>query len=352
MRILKKSKLQQVKKVPLTVVVGGFFGDEGKGKVVSYLGLVDRPSICVRTGSVNAGHTVTYNGRTWKLRTISACFVNGGCRLMIPAGALIKIDVFLKEVAELGCRDRVRVDYNTGIIEDRHVESERQNEFLMKVVGSTGQGVGAAMVDRILRVLKVAKDMPELREFLTDVAGEINEELDRGGLVIVEGTQGTFLSLYHGTYPYVTSRDTTAAGVISEVGVSPRLVTDIIVVFKSYVTRVGGGELPGELSPEEAIARGWIERGTVTGRPRRVAPFNLELAKRAVMLNRPTQIAITKLDALFPSARGKRRWSDLPIEARRWIENLTEELKTPITLIGTGEDALDMIDLRKEVFGP
>lgn len=141
---------------------------------------------------------------------------------------------------------------------------------------------------------------------------------------------------------------------ISEVGVSPRLVTDIILVFKAYVTRVGGaGELPGELSMDEVIARGgWAERGTVTGRPRRAAPFNLDLARRAVMLNRPTQIAITKFDALFPDARGRRRWSDLPVEARRWLESVSEVLRTPITLIGTGgEDSMDMIDLRREVMG-
>ncbi|ADN51499.1 adenylosuccinate synthetase [Vulcanisaeta distributa] len=338
--------------MPLTVVVGGWFGDEGKGKVVSYLGLVDKPAICVRTGSINAGHTVNFNRKTWKLRILPSCFVNETTRLMIAPGALLKIDVLFREIEETGSRGRVWVDANAGVIEDKHVESERSNEYLMKIIGSTGQGVGAAMVDRVLRVLKTAKEFPELRDLITDVSREVNEELDRSGGVIVEGTQGTFLSLYHGTYPFVTSRDTTAAGVISEVGVSPRLVTDIVLVFKAYVTRVGAGELPGELSMDEVIARGWAERGTVTGRPRRAAPFNLDLARRAVMLNRPTQIAITKFDALFPGARGKRRWSDLPVEARRWIESISEALRVPVTLIGTGEDSMDMIDLRREVVGP
>lgn len=123
-------------------------------------------------------------------------------------------------------------------------------------------------------------------------------------------------------------------------------------MFKAYVTRVGAGELPGELSMEEVIARGWAERGTVTGRPRRAAPFNMDLARRAVMLNRPTQIAITKFDALFPDAHGKKRWDDLPVEARRWLENISEALRVPITLIGTGEDSMDMIDMRREVMGP
>lgn len=151
------------KKVSLTVVVGGFFGDEGKGKAVSYLGLMDKPGICVRTGSINAGHTVNYNGKSWKLRILPSCFVNESTRLMVAPGALLKIDVLLKEIEETGSRDRVWVDINTGVIEDRHVENERSNEYLMKTIGSTGQGVGAAMVDRILRVLKTAKDFPELK---------------------------------------------------------------------------------------------------------------------------------------------------------------------------------------------
>ena len=201
-------------------------------------------------------------------------------------------------------------------------------------------------------VVSSLSDYPELKEFLTDTVAKLNEIVDRGGHVLIEGTQGTFLSLYHGTYPYVTSRDVTVCGILSEVGIGPRKVTDIVLVFKAYWTRVGAGELPGELSPEEAAKRGWIEYGTVTGRPRRVAPFNIEWAKRAVMINTPTQIAITKIDALFPEARGKRRWEDLPVEARKWIENIENELKVPVTLIGTGEEAEDMVDRRRDVLGP
>ncbi|MGC9135989.1 adenylosuccinate synthetase [Caldivirga sp.] len=334
--------------MPLTVVVGGFFGDEGKGKVISYLSLVDKPDICVRTGAINAGHTVNLNGHTWKVRIIPSCFPNKGTRLMIAPGALFSINVLMREMEETNTGGRVWVDYSSGIIEDKHVEAERRDEYLMKTIGSTGQGVGTAMVDRVLRRLRLARDFEELKGMLTDVPREVNESLGNGNNVIIEGTQGTFLSLYHGTYPYVTSRDTTASGVLSEVGVSPRSVNDIILIFKAFVSRVGTGELPGELKPEEAEARGWVERGTVTGRLRRVAPFNMDLAKRAVMLNKPTQLAITKLDALFPEARGKRKWGELPAEARRWVNNISEELGVPVTLIGTGEDAFDMVDLRGE----
>jgi adenylosuccinate synthase len=106
-------------------------------------------------------------------------------------------------------------------------------------------------------------------------------------------------------------------------------VDEVVLVFKAYVTRVGGGPLPGELPPEEAERRGWVERGAVTGRPRRAAPFNMELARRAVLLNTPTQIAITKIDAVYREAAGKTRWADLPSEARRWVEEVEERSRCP-----------------------
>ncbi|MGC8994354.1 MAG: adenylosuccinate synthetase [Pyrobaculum sp.] len=329
----------------LYVVVDGFFGDTGKGKVVAYLAAVDKPALCVRTGAPNAGHTVAWRGETVVLRTLPTCFVNPGSKLAVAPGALIKIDVFLSEVEKFG-RGRSYVDFNTGVIEEAHVERERADEFLMKTVGSTGQGVGAAMVDRVLRRLRLAKEFEALKPYLADVPAMIHQERDRG--VVIEGTQGTFLSLYHGTYPYVTSRDVTASGVLSEAGVGPKAVDHVVLVFKAYVTRVGNGPLPGELPPEEAERRGWAERGAVTGRPRRAAPFNMELAKRAVLLNTPTQIAITKIDILFRDASGKTRWADLPPEARKWIEEVEDALKVPITLIGTGPEPQHMVDLRRD----
>ncbi len=328
----------------LYIVVDGFFGDTGKGKVVAYLAAADKPSLCVRTGAPNAGHTVVWRGEVAVLRSLPACFVNQESKLAVAPGALIKIDVFLSEAGRFG-RGRSFVDFNTGVIEEGHVERERSDEFLMKTVGSTGQGVGAAMVDRVLRRLKLAKEFDALKPYLADVPAMVREHKNRG--VIVEGTQGTFLSLYHGTYPYVTSRDTTASGIASEAGVGPKDVDEVVLVFKSFVTRVGNGPLPGELPPEEAERRGWVERGAVTGRPRRAAPFNLELARRAVLLNSPTQIAITKLDALFKDAAGKTRWEDLPAEARKWVDQVEAELGKPVTLLGTGPEAEHMVDLRK-----
>ncbi|RLG81835.1 MAG: adenylosuccinate synthetase [Thermoprotei archaeon] len=332
----------------LVVIVGGFFGDEGKGKVASYLGLVDRPDIAIRCGAVNAGHTVVYRGRIWKLRTLSSAFLYERARLLIPPGALTRLDVLFKEIDETNARGRVVVDYRTGIISEEHVNMERRSQHLSGVIGSTLQGVGAAMADRVLRRLKLAEDYPVLKDMLGDAPNIVNEALDKGQKVLVEGTQGTFLSLYHGTYPYVTSRDTTASAFISEIGVGPKRVDEVIVVFKSYITRVGKGPLPGEIPVDEAEKKGMVERASVTGRLRRVAPFSVDLARRAIVLNSATQAALTKIDILFPEARGVKEWNKLPKEARKWIEELEDKLGIPVTLVSTGEDSEHMIDRRRD----
>ncbi len=327
------------------VLVGALFGDEGKGKIASYL--ARKFKYLVRTGAINAGHTVMHEGKEFKLRALpSGMVTNREAKGMIAAGALISIDVLKKEMKELGLeRNRVIVDRHAGIIEERHREMERNDENLRKI-GSTFQGVGAAMAERVLRRLRLAKDFPEISEIaeVGDVADIIMENYDKG--VLIEGTQGYFLSLYHGTYPYVTSRDTTASAVLSEVGLGPKWADEIVVVTKSFVTRVGEGPLRGELPKEVAERLGFVERGTVTGRPRRAARLedNLDLLKRAVKANSATKVAITKIDILFPKAKGARNWYELPMEARAWISDVESEIGVPICYIGTGPEAMETIE--------
>jgi adenylosuccinate synthase len=165
-------------------------------------------------------------------------------------------------------------------------------------------------------------------------------------MVMVEGTQGTYLSLFHGGYPYVTSSDVTASGICSDIGIGPKRVDEVLVVFKAYVTRVGGGPLENELREEEARKRGWIEYGSVTGRQRRAAPFDIELAKKAIRLNSATQLAVTKLDVVFPQCAGVREYTRLSADARKFIENIEDETGLKVTLIGTGKEVYDIIDRR------
>ena len=199
---------------------------------------------------------------------------------------------------------------------------------------------------------KLAQQIPSLKPYVGDTVGELQKALSEKKKVIVEGTQGTFLSLYHGTYPYVTSKDTTASAACADVGVGPTQVDDVIVIFKAYVTRVGEGPLEGQLDRDEVARRGWTEFGTVTGRERRAAPFDFKLAKRAVQLNGATQIALTKLDVLFPSAKGARHLEDLDKAAKAFISEIEKQTGVPVMLIGTGPKEEDLIDLRAVARSP
>lgn len=334
-----------------TVVVDGFFGDSGKGKIVSYLAYADDVEYCARGGvGPNAGHTVTVGGRVYRLRMLPSGFVNPKTRLLIGPGVVVNPEILLREVSELeeggfGVEARLGLDAQCAVIEPRHIEADRSGH-LGEVIQTTGTGTGPCNADRALRRARLARDVPSLKRFIADVSMELNLALDRGMDVIVEGTQGTFLSLYHGTYPYVTSKDVCSSAACSDVGIGPTRVDEVVLVLKSYVTRVGAGELPGELSPEEARRRGWEEYGTVTGRQRRAAPFNYELARRAAMINGATQIALTKLDVLYPECRGARDYGSLSRDARDFVERIESELGLPVTLIGTGPDLGEVIDRR------
>jgi adenylosuccinate synthase len=333
--------------MPCTVIAGAFWGDEGKGKIISYLALKDKLDFCVRTGSVNAAHTIWHQGKRYALHMVPGGFVHDKCRLLIGAGSNVHVAQFLKEVEETGVKNRIGVDRQASIIEEKHSVQDKSSTHL-KGLGTTGWGVGPAVEERVRRTAKVAADIPELKPYLVDVAEEINNGLDAGKKVLLEGTQGLLLSLFHGTYPYVTSRDTSASAICSEAGVGPTRVDDVIVVFKSFITRVGTGPLPGEISREEAIKRGWFETAAGTGRDRRSAPFNFDLARKAARLNGATQAAVTKLDCVYPECKGARTYDKLSIEAIEFVRKIEKEIGIPATLIGTGPEALDLIDRRKE----
>ena len=329
-----------------TVVVGGFFGDEGKGKIISYLAIKDNPKIIVRGGAgPNAGHTIRDGDKVYKVRMLPSGFLNKDAKVMIGPGVVINPDILKKEIQDFNVSGRSFIDKHCGIIEETHLTRDSKGELKEKI-GSTGSGTGPANADRAMRVLKLAKDIDSLSSLVIDVPQAINSALSANENILVEGTQGTFLSLWHGTYPFVTSKDVTASGICADVGLGPTKVDEVIVVFKSYVTRVGTGPLENELSLKEAEKRGWSEFGTVTGRQRRAANFDFNLARRAIMLNSATQICITKLDVLFPDCASKNSFDDLSKDAKAFIKNIEDELHTPVTIIGTGPDTIDVIDRR------
>jgi adenylosuccinate synthase len=329
------------------VIVGGFFGDEGKGKIVAYIVNKDNPSIAARGGvGPNAGHTFVVGNNTFKVRMLPSAVLNKNTKLAIGAGVLVNPEILLQEINTFNTQNRTFVDLNCGIISHEHIIRDSSEDYLKNNIGTTGTGTGPANSDRALRVLELAKDRTELKEYISDVSLMIYSYLDKNGYVLLEGTQGTFLSLFHGGYPFVTSKDVTASSICADVGIGPKNVDDVLVVFKSFVTRVGGGPLENELDRNESQKKGWLEYGSVTGRERRSSPFNIQMAKKAIRLNGATNLALTKLDVLYPETAGITDYKKLSLNARKFIENIESELGLDIVLIGTGAEVNAMIDRR------
>jgi len=334
--------------MPCIVTIGGFYGDEGKGKIIAYLAIKDNYDVAARGGvGPNAGHTFVLDNKEYKVRMLPSAVLNKETRLLIGSGVLVDPNILLNEINTFNATDRTFIDYQCGIINQNHQTEDKKDIHLKEIIGTTGTGTGPANADRALRKIKLAKDIPEVALFLEDVSNSINYSIDNKESVLLEGTQGTFLSLFHGVYPYVTSKDVTASAICSDIGVGPKKVDEVLIVFKSYVTRVGEGPLANELSADEAKNKNWQEFGSVTGRQRRAAPFDFNLAKKSIQINSATQIALTKLDIIFPECKGIKEYSKLEDKAKKFVENIESETGIPVTIIGTGAEINDTIDRRK-----
>ena len=322
-----------------SILVGGAWGDEGKGKCITYLCDNDKPDIIARAGvGPNAGHSVEFNGEKYGLRLTPSGFVHTDAKLMIGAGVLVNPDVLFSEFENLkkyNVKERMCVDPRCAIITEDHMSRDKASEHLAKKIGSTGSGCGPANSDRVMRTIGLAKDSPELEEYITDVSVAVNESIDNGEDVFIEGSQGFALSLYYGTYPYVTSKDTTASTFAADVGVGPTKVDEVI-------------PFPTEMTQEEAESKGLEEYGVVTGRRRRIGYFDMELAKESCRINGATQIALTCVDRLYDCA-GVQDYGELPADCKKFIDEIETGTGVPVTIISTGPDLKDTIDLRKEL---
>lgn len=333
----------------VSVVVGGQFGDEGKGKIISYMCSNDKYDFVARGGvGPNAGHTVVYENEKYKVRQLPSGFIDKKSRILIGPGVLINPDVLLEELVKFknfNVDKRLGVDKKCGIIEKEHILRDSQNQFLTDKVQTTKTGCGPANEDRVKRIGKTADQIESLHKYITDVSDELNNAVDEKKKILVEGTQGFGLSLYHGTYPYVTTKDTTASTMLADVGLGPRTATEVVVVLKSYVSRVGGGAFKTEVSEEEAEKKGIVEYGSVTGRRRRIGDFDFELAKRSVRINSGSFIALTCIDRLFNCA-GVREYSGLSKDAKNFIKEIEDYVGVGVKLISTGEKMEHTIDIR------
>jgi adenylosuccinate synthase len=344
------------------VLVGGQYGSEGKGNIVSYL--AREYDLLVRVGGPNAGHKVYEEPEPYTFHHLPSGSRCCDARIVIGPGAVLNVAGLLQEVAECGIdASRLSIDGQAMIITNHDRELETR---LVQEIGSTGQGVGAATARRIMQrstdPAKLARDIPDLRPFIRNTQEVLEEAFCSRNRVLLEGTQGTGLSLYHGNYPHVTSRDTTVAGCLAEAGISPSRVRKVVMVCRTYPIRVqspdGEGRTSGPMSQEislEEIARRSgigldelkkIEVTSTTNRKRRIGEFDWSLLRKAASLNAPTDIALTFSDYLSVKNRDARRFEQLTPETIRFIQEIERVAAAPVSLISTRFHSRSIIDRR------
>ena len=421
------------------VIVGTQWGDEGKGKVVDML--TDRVDAVVRfQGGHNAGHTVVIDGEKTVLHLIPSGILRANVACLIGNGVVVSPQALMEEISMLEGRDvpareRLTISAACPLILPYHVALDQAREKARgaQAIGTTGRGIGPAYEDkaarRALRVgdlmfrerfaaklgevldyhnfvlanyyrvdrldfQKILDEQMGYAESINPLVGDVTEILyqlhQSGGNVLYEGAQGTLLDVDHGTYPYVTSSNTTAGYSATGTGTGPRLLDYVLGITKAYTTRVGSGPFPTELFDEmgEHLASRGHEFGATTGRARRCGWFDAVALRRAQQLNSVSGLCVTKLDVLdgldeiricvgydTPHGRvqsvptgaealeevkpiyeelpgwsestvGIREWAALPANARRYLERIAEIAETPIDIVSTGPDRADTIVLR------
>jgi adenylosuccinate synthase len=349
----------------LTIVYGGQFGSEGKGQIVAYVSTRQNIDFAVRVGGPNAGHTFLLpNGVKQVVQTVPApIFIQKPVVGVIGAAGLIIKEVFVREIEEaykvMERPPNVVLDENVGLITRKHMATEAH---LKGNIGSTGEGVGAATAQKVMREPKLIIKHPETLAGLTeefasnpafravhtheDTPQMLNSALRGGAHVIIEGTQGVGLSLHtSGHYPFCTSRECTPQGMLSQTGIAHEnaLRVDKIMVVRTFPIRVGGnsGDLPYEATWEEMkeTTGGYVKEAeitTVTKKKRRIARIDYEDLRRAVLITRPTALALTFFDYWFPEVASATDPSAFKKEHWDAINRVEKELDVPVKYLSTG----------------
>ena len=412
-------------------LIGTHWGDEGKGKVVDVLS--ENATACVRfQGGHNAGHTLVINDKKFVLHLIPSGILRDNVKSIIGNGVVVSIDALITEIDELtinkiSLHDKLFISQNCHLILPTHIalDKARENSLGKKSIGTTGRGIGPCYEDKVsrkgIRFLDLQnvdifqKKLANLMEFHNFILKEYYKEepidisfvrddilnkykkissfiintdeyinqLCKSGGVVFEGAQGTMLDVDHGTYPYVTSSNTTLSGVISGTGINMGLINYGLGITKAYSTRVGHGPFPSELNNEQGERIGKIggEVGATTGRTRRCGWLDLKVLKKAIQINNLSGIALTKIDVLdhfdkisictnygsinyetfevedlefitLPgwesSTVGITEFNSLPKNAKAYIETIEKLTDTPIDIISTGP-ARDEIIQKKNI---
>ena len=342
------------------VVVGGQYGSEGKGQIAAYL--AKNYDVLMRVGGPNAGHKVRSESGEYTYHHLPSGCRDTKAEILIGPGAVVNPDNLLTEISD--CRldpGRVFVDPQAMTIAQSDIEQE---QTLVQSIGSTGQGVGSATARKIMD-RNSESTLARSHEKLSSYLGRSYERLERAYAkkfsILLEGTQGSGLSLHHGHYPNVTSRDTNVAGCLAEAGISPAQVRRTIMVVRSYPIRVanpptGGtsGFLKKEISFEIIAKRSGLdanelvraEKTSTTKRNRRVAEFDWEQFRHACALNSPTDIVLTFADYINAENRTAQRFEQLTKETLCFIEELERVAHAPVSLISTRFGARAIIDRR------
>lgn len=340
--------------MPVSIIVGGQFGSEGKGKVALELARRSQKSdvTLVRVGGPNSGHTgYDRQGRRFALRQLPAGCIDRNVDVVFPAGSYLDLDVLRKEINALDYpEDRIYISENAQIITEEHKLWEA-NADLIGAIGSTGSGVGAAVIARVARGAENiplhaisaldAKALQNVPGKVCDTTELLRAKADRGDRIIVEGSQGFGLSLLDGGYwPKATARTTTAAGALAETGLSPLDVDDVTLVTRSFPIRVAGesGPLKNEISWDDVAnvtgrSEDLREYTTVTKNLRRVGKFDAELVKRAIQANKPTRLVMNHLDYVGAQDSLKDRKS----RVSQFIDSVEASLGRSINWLGFSE---------------
>lgn len=319
----------------VSVVFGGQWGSEGKGKTTLFFAKKFNASTVVRVGGTNSGHSIVDSkGEKIAFRILPVASVIEGVNCVLPAGSYIDLDVLRSEINLSGIsKQNLKIHPNAVIITNNNKNSENVHN-LNQSIGSTESGTGDAVISRIKRSgdVTLAKDIKELDSYICDTSDFLRDELRHKHEVIIEGTQGFGLSVLHSReYPYTTSRDTSAAAFVSEAGLSPFDVNNIIMTLRAFPIRVAGnsGPLPNETTWEEITRMSGSknvlsEKTTVTKRVRRVAYFDLDVVRRSMVANTPNIIVLNHCD-----------YFDYSINNKYFISNQVEmKIKKIETMIG------------------
>ena len=334
------------------IVVGGFWGDEGKGVVSAWQTYQSHALGIFRgCGGSNPEHGIFVGETYLKVNQLPLGFLFQECPIGIGPGTAVDVQKFLYEVQRFRLSpEKVRVDYRCPIITPQNI-AEEEASTKMNTIGSTKSGTGIAMAHAALRIAPIAQEVEALKPYLDDVP-QLANSLARQGAISIESTQGTFLSRYHGEYPNVTSVDVSAPSAVAGVGLNWRLVEDVLVCVKALPTREGAGSMGNveEFTLQEMRELDIVEYSSIvdprTGKNevrRKAKGIDYSLLNRIVMLNGANKIALTFAEHYDPQVKDVTTWSALTPKVKNLIDELEKKTGVEVTLVNTGKSFTSMV---------